>query len=232
MAILEIIEIAKNLLSTTEIKAKAFDYKSTEHDNIIFQAEEIKNFIIEAESCLRVPGVKEKLDYRDDIPFYHNLFSYKTDEAAYETFKYIEKAVRNTFLWAKKLSWIGDWDLNFNGRHSIMSVVFVSDPEIPEYNVPNHYFHRGENITRKHFKIELKSSAANLTKPSRVDFSDDWEKIEFPLNENDDFLTFKATVFKWDRSKFSGMVYDRPFYAERTTDYFGSDYIVYYSANY
>jgi hypothetical protein len=75
--------------------------------------------------------------------------------------------------------------------------------------------------------LEIKSSESNLKSLSWVNFSENWETIEFHLEEKEEFIAFKGKAFKWDKAKFAGMIFDRPFYAERTTEFFGKDHIVY-----
>lgn len=234
MALKEIIEIGNRLKGNREARARDFDYKSPEHDYLMAEAYEIGAIILKLESCLHVPGVEIKLDYREDTAFYlEELQTAKVDDdKMFEIFKYFGKSIDNTILWAKKLSWLGDWDLNFDGRRTLLTIEFRPAPEIEKYNVPNYYFHRGENIETANYQLKIKSSEANLSDPHWIRFPENWDEIEFGVQENENVLKFRAKAFTWDKSKFSGIVHQRPFYAERLTEYFGKDYIVFYSANY
>jgi len=234
MAIREIIEIGKRVMQNRETRSREFDFKSYEHDCLMSEAGEIGRIILKIESTLHVPGVESKFDHREDIAYYLDLMrQHEADtDKSYEILKVIEKNVENTLLWAKKLSWLGDWDLNFDGRRTLLTIGFVPAPEISEYKVPGFYFHKGENIEGKNYKVEIKASEADLSAPLWVSFTENWDEIEFSLHENESLLVFRAKAFTWDKSKFAGSVHQRPFYAERMTEYFGKDYIVYYSANY
>jgi hypothetical protein len=234
MALKEIIEIGKLLKQNLEARAQEFDYKSYEHDCLMTDVYEIGAIILKVESCLHVFGVENKIDYREDTAFYlSELQTFSgNDDKLYEIFKYFGKSVDNVILWAKKLSWLGDWDLNFDGRHTLLTIEFAPARELKEYDVPRHYFHKGENIEAANYKLKIKSSEANLSRPVWMSFSENWDKIEFSLHEDVDSFVFRGKAFTWDKSKFAGSVYQRPFYAERVTKYFGQDHIVYYSAKY
>lgn len=234
MALKEIIEIGKLLKQNREAQARDFDYKSYEHDCLMAEVYEIGEILLKIESSLHVFGVESKLDYREDTAFYLSELRRWSgnDDKLYEIFKYFGKSDENVILWAKKLSWLGDWDLNFDGRSTLLTIEFVPAPEIDEYNVPRRYFHKGDRIEAANYRLNIKSSEANLSRPVWVSFSENWDEIEFSLHENQDLLVFRAKVFTWDKSKFAGCVRRRPFYAGRVTEYFGKDHIVYYSANY
>jgi hypothetical protein len=234
MALREIIEIGNHLMRNREAQAQNFDYKSFEHDCLMADVYDIGAIILKIESCLHVFGFESKIDYREDTAFYlRELETWSgNDDKIYEIFRYFGKSVDNVVLWAKKLSWLGDWDLNFDGRRTHLTIEFVPAPEITQYNVPRHYFHKGENIEAANYKLKIKSSEANLSDPVWLSFSENWEEIEFSLHEYKESLLFRGKAFTWDKSKFAGSVYQRPFYAARTTEYFGKNYIVYYSAKY
>ena len=231
MAIKEILEFGKDVAGNLDEKAREFDFKSYEHDCFMSESARIERIILDIESCLHVPGVFKKLDYREDIKYYWDLLEQNAEtDARCETLKHIEKAVKNTLLWAKKLSWLGDWDLNYDGRHTIMSVSFVPEAGIAEYEVPRHYFHTGEKITNRNYKLEIRSTESDFREPLRIDFTDDWDGIEFNLQRNNSCMTLRGTAFTWDKAKFAGFISERPFYAERETEFFGNKHIVYYSA--
>lgn len=233
MAIKEIIEIGRRVIQNRETQARDFDFKSYEHDCLMAEAGEIRRILLKIESILHVPGAESKLDYREDTAHYFDLLKRSADDdESYNILKLIDKDFAKTILWAKKLSWLGDWDLNFDGRRTILSIEFVPAPGINNYEVPAHYFHKGENIEAVNYRLEIKSSEANLSEPLWISFSENWDEIEFSLHEDENLLVFRAQAFTWDRSKFAGSVHQRPFYAERKSEYFGKNHIVYYSAKY
>ena len=233
MAIREIIEIGKRVMQNSEAQAREFDFKSYEHDCLMAQAYEIRTIVLKIESILHVPGAESKLDFREDTRHYFELLRNTTDdEESFRVLKLIDNAFAKTILWAKKLSWLGDWDLNFDGRRTLLTIEFVPAADVKEFDVPRFYFNTGAKIEAINYKLEIKSSEGDLSEPLWISFSENWDEIEFSLHENKDLLVFRARAFTWDRSKFSGIVRERPFYAERKSEYFGNRHIVYYSANY
>lgn len=227
MVIREILKLATDLLEETRTLMETLNYKTYEYETLMFRAEEINKIITEIESCLHIPGFEDKLDYREDIPFYLDSLRHPLREKKYEVLGYVEKYTANTVLWAKKLSWFGDWDFNLDGQHTLMSVVFENDAAVKDYEIPHYFFHNAGKLTNKNYKLEIKSPESKLKSLRWINFSKDWETIEFQLEENKEVFSIKGKVFKWDKAKFGGMTFDRPFYAERTTKFFGEDHIIY-----
>lgn len=227
MVIREILKLATDLLEETRSLMQSLDYKSVEYEKLMFRAEEINKIITEIGSCLHIPGFENKLDYREDISFYLDSLRHPLREKKYEVLGYVKKYTANTVLWAKKLSWFGDWNFNLDGQHTLMSIVFSNDVEINDHEIPHYFFHNSGKLTNKNYKLEIKSTESTLKSLSWIDFSKDWENIEFHLEENKEIIAVKGKVFKWEKAKFAGMIFNRPFYAERTTEFFGKDYIIY-----
>jgi hypothetical protein len=226
MNIQKIIQFAKKFVEGLEAEAEQFHWKSYEHDGFEIEIDEVKKNILEIESCLHIPGVESKLDAREDVRIYYDLLENPTYSQS-EVLNNFFKAAGSTLLWAKKMSWFGDWDLNFDGQHTLLSITFKSDEDLNKFENRRDYLHTGVKLSRNNYHLEIKSSESNLFGGFVGNFSDDFEKLEFFASQDKITLSFDSTAFKWDKSKFSGFVYQRPFYAERITEFFGKDHIIY-----
>lgn len=211
-------------ISSLERQAEKIYFKDPAYDNLMMDAALIKNTIKDIEIVQAIPGVIEKLDRNEKMQKLFVEFQ-KNSTAFYLFLEKIKDAAAETVLWAKKMSWIGDWDFNYNGKHTIFSVSLRETPEGSQFEKTEMDLFTGRGINPINFKIDVKTSQSKFNSGIACSFDNNWNDFKFLLCTDKGADEFISKVFQYERSKFAGVKLELPFYGEQTTEFFGKDYI-------
>ncbi len=224
MSIHQIIFKLNTALVDIEQQLRDVNFKTPEYDNLMMNSYDLKEKLNEIRQCMNINAVIEKLNRNEQIQKYAELIEEEHADV-FQILTEIKTAAAPTILWAKKMSWVGEWDFNWNGFQTTFAISLGKSPAENAPPETDMNFFTGEGINALNYKIEVKFSELGLIGGYPPDFGNGWNNFNFLLDKDNHTEAFEATVFEWDRSKFGGLKSEKPFYGMRTTEFFGKNYI-------
>lgn len=224
MSIYQIISKIDAGILELERQSRYVNFKTPEYDNLMMGSYDLKEKLDGIRQCMNINAVIEKLNRNEQIQKSAELIE-KENADVFQILTEVQTAAAPTILWAKKMSWVGEWDFNWNGFQSTLAISLGKSPAENAPPESDMNFFTGEGINALNYKIEVKFSELGFIGGYPPDFGKAWNNFNFLLDKDDHTEGFEATVFEWDRSKFGGLKSEKPFYAIRTTEFFGKNYI-------